>query len=47
MSKVTWPTRQEAIRMTLTVLIVSTVMSAFLGGLDFILTSFIGKILTK
>ena len=47
LSKVTWPTRAEAIRMTLTVLVVSIVMAALLGGLDFILTSFIGRILTK
>ena len=33
--KVTWPTRQEAIRLTVIVLIVVTFMSALLGVLDF------------
>jgi preprotein translocase subunit SecE len=38
--KVTWPTRQEATNLTIVVLIVVTVMSLFLGILDFIYTRF-------
>lgn len=38
--KVTWPTRQEATSLTIVVLIVVTVMSAFLGVLDFIYSRF-------
>ena len=38
--KVTWPTRQEATSLTIVVLIVITVMSAFLGVLDFIYARF-------
>jgi preprotein translocase subunit SecE len=38
--KVTWPTRQEATSLTIVVLIVITVMSAFLGVLDFIYSRF-------
>jgi preprotein translocase subunit SecE len=34
--KVTWPTRQEATSLTIVVLIVIALMSAFLGLLDFI-----------
>lgn len=38
--KVTWPTRQEATSLTIVVLIVITLMSAFLGVLDFIYSRF-------
>ncbi len=34
--KVTWPTRQEAINLTIIVLIVTFGMSAFLGVLDYL-----------
>ncbi len=34
--KVSWPTRQEAINLTIVVLIVIVAMGAFLGVLDFI-----------
>ncbi len=36
--KVTWPTRQEAINLTVVVLIVTFGMSAFLGILDYLFT---------
>jgi len=38
--KVTWPTRKDAISLTVIVLIVTFSMSAFLGLLDFIYTRF-------
>jgi preprotein translocase subunit SecE len=38
--KVTWPTRKEATSLTIVVLIVIAVMSAFLGILDFIYSRF-------
>ncbi|MBC8333518.1 MAG: preprotein translocase subunit SecE [Anaerolineae bacterium] len=34
--KVTWPTRQEAINLTIVVLFVTFGMSAFLGVLDYL-----------
>jgi len=34
MAKVTWPTREESIRMTIIVLAVTVAMAAFLGFLD-------------
>jgi preprotein translocase SecE subunit len=37
---VTWPTRQEATNLTIVVLIVIAVMSAFLGLLDYIFGRF-------
>ena len=36
LKKVTWPTRQETIRYTTTVIIISIVLALFLGGLDYI-----------
>lgn len=36
LKKVTWPTRQETIRYTAAVVVISAVLSVFLGGLDFI-----------
>jgi preprotein translocase subunit SecE len=36
--KVSWPTRQEALNLTLVVLVVTASMSLFLGLLDFLFT---------
>jgi len=36
--KVIWPTRQEAMRLTILVLIVSVIVGAYISGLDAILT---------
>jgi preprotein translocase subunit SecE len=47
LKKVTWPTRQEAIKMTATVIGVSIVVAVFIGGLDYALTQIISKILTR
>jgi preprotein translocase subunit SecE len=33
--KVTWPTRQETMNLTLVVVVVSAVLGMFLGGLDY------------
>lgn len=37
--KVTWPTRQEIVRLTATVILVSVIVGVFIGGLDFVFTS--------
>lgn len=37
LKKVTWPTRADIIRLTITVLIISVVVGAFLGGIDILL----------
>ncbi len=46
LKKVVWPTRQEVIRLTLVVIVVSLVVGIFLGGLDFLFTSLL-KIIVK
>jgi len=43
--KVSWPTRQEAIRLTEIVIIVIIVMAIILGGLDYIYSKFFALIL--
>ena len=40
--KVSWPTREEALALTRIVLIVTVIMSAILGILDFIFARLIG-----
>ncbi len=39
--KVNWPSRKETIKYTLIIVGVSIVVAAFLGGLDYILTTII------
>ena len=38
LKKVTWPTRAEIIRLTVSVIIISVVVGIFLGGIDLLLT---------
>lgn len=45
LKRVSWPTRQEAIRLTEIVLVVILIMSALLGGLDWVYAKFFGLIL--
>lgn len=39
LKKVTWPTRSETIKLTVLVLVISGVVAAFIGGLDYIFLS--------
>lgn len=41
LTKVVWPTRQEVIRLTGVVILVSLIVGIFLGGLDFVFTKLI------
>lgn len=45
LKKVVWPTKQEIIRLTIAVLIISLVVGLFLGGIDFLLTKTIDVVL--
>jgi len=45
LKKVVWPTRQETIRLTLVVIVISLIVGLFLGGLDFIFVKVIGTII--
>lgn len=43
LKKVTWPTKQEATKHTITVIAVSIIAAAFLGGIDFLFNYLIEK----
>lgn len=34
LKKVTWPTRQETVKLTVIVIVISVLVGAFIGGLD-------------
>lgn len=38
LAKVTWPKREETIKLTLIVLLISALVGLYVGGLDFIFT---------
>jgi len=43
--RINWPTRREAMRMVGIVVLISTVVSIYLGALDYLFTSLIQKLL--
>lgn len=40
LKKVTWPTREEAWRLTVTVIMITVTVGLILGGIDFIFSEF-------
>jgi preprotein translocase subunit SecE len=47
LSKVTWPSRNEVIKLTLTVFLISGIIGAYVGGLDYLFTTILAKVVTK
>ena len=47
LKKVTWPTRQQVITMTGTVIVVSAVVGLYIGGLDYGFTQLMSIIVKK
>ena len=47
MKNITWPTRNQTIFYTVTVLAISIIIAYYLGLLDFIFSAGLGKILIK
>ncbi|HUD09693.1 MAG TPA: preprotein translocase subunit SecE [Patescibacteria group bacterium] len=47
LGKVVWPTRDEIIRLTGVVILISVIVGIFLGTTDFILTKLIGLLITR
>ena len=47
MSKVTWPSRDQTVKMTIIVLIVSVIVGVLIGGLDLLLTRFFGVLIQR
>lgn len=47
LKKVTWPTKEEIIRLTFAVIVISILVGVFLGGIDLALTSGLDIILKR
>ena len=47
LKRVVWPTRQEAIRLTSVVVIVSTIVGIYIGTLDYIFAKIMGLLLGR
>lgn len=45
--KVVWPSRQDVIRITIAVIVISLIVAAFLGGIDFGLSKLIQYVLDQ
>lgn len=47
LSKVTWPKKNEVIRLTLIVFIISGIVAVFVGGLDFVFTKILAALVAR
>lgn len=47
LTKVVWPKREEVIKLTLIVLIISGIIGAYVGGLDYAFTKILELIIAK
>lgn len=47
LKKVTWPTREEVIRLTVSVIVITLIVSFFLFGIDFALTKALDLLLNR
>lgn len=47
LKKVTWPTRTEITRLTISVIVISAFVGIFLGGVDLILTKVLAIIVSR
>lgn len=47
LTKVTWPSRDEVIKLTVIVIVVSFAIGVYIGGLDFLLTKLTNFLITK
>lgn len=45
LKKVTWPSKQQTIDMTILVLVVSVIIAIYLSGLDYIFKQLVGSII--
>lgn len=47
LKKVSWPTREQTINMTLLVLVVSAVVAVYIGGLDFVFQRVVTALISR
>jgi len=46
LSRVTWPTRDEVIKLTLTVFVIAAILGLYVGALDYLFTTGLAKFVT-
>ena len=42
LTKVTWPTRAEATKLTIIIIVASLITALYIGGLDYVFTNLLG-----
>ncbi len=47
LTKVTWPTKEQAVRATIMVIVISSVTALFLGGVDYGLNEILNLVLSR
>lgn len=47
MVKVVWPTRKQVVELTILVIFISIIVGVYVGGLDFVFTNVLNKILGR
>jgi preprotein translocase subunit SecE len=47
MSKVVWPSRQQAIQLTVVVIVVSVLVGVYTGGIDYLFTNLVNMLITR
>ena len=47
LDKVVWPSRTQIVQMTLLIIVISIIVGAYVGGLDFIFTTLVNSMLNK
>lgn len=47
LSKVTWPKKNEVVRLTGIVILVSVIVGFYVGGLDYLFTNLLTKLLSR
>jgi len=47
LKKVKWPSRDDVIRLTISVVVISIIVGIFLGSMDFFLTNLIDTVLSR
>lgn len=47
MDKVVWPTRQQALQLTVLVIVISVIVGAYAGGLDYLFTTLLNEVILK
>ncbi len=47
LSKVTWPTKDEVVRLTLVVIAISAIVGIYIGGVDYLFTKLLELLIVR